>query len=396
MSHIAFFNIPAIGHLYPTLPVVTELVRRGHRISYTGVPDRAALIRKAGATVVPYESTRPDDTDPSYHAPRGDEYVAGTLLSFLVEGELTLPQLEPKLLADRPDLVVFDRMAFAGSTFARKHAIPAVQLWPMMISAPQWSWVKPEDLRHPTLLTYSARLEKFLANQGLPIRPEDFLNPAVACHLAFYPREFQSHGDIFDDSYRFVGPCLGARVDHPEWTPPSDGREVVLITMGTQGNLKPDFYRSCFDAFAGSRWHVVLVVGKRFDPAWLGNAPANFEVTPAAPQLEVLKHAHAFVSHGGMGGVMEAINAGVPHVALPGTREQEANAARIAELGLGVWLADRSGLRAAVDAVAADQTMRERIAAMQPLLAGGVMRAADTLEECLAGRSTVDESTART
>jgi MGT family glycosyltransferase len=191
---------------------------------------------------------------------------------------------------------------------------------------------------------------------------------------------------------------VGQRADHRRWTPPADGKDVVLITMGTQGNLLPDFYRGCFEAFADGRWHVVLLVGKRFDPVSLGPAPANFEVHAAAPQVDILRHAKVLVSHGGMGGVMEAIQAGVPHVAVPGTREQETNGARLHELGLGVVLSDASALRSAVDYVCADAVMRSRIAAMQSELAaaGGVCRAADVIEECLASRSSVDESTART
>jgi hypothetical protein len=32
--HIAFICLPAAGYVNPTLPVVAELVRRGHRVTY--------------------------------------------------------------------------------------------------------------------------------------------------------------------------------------------------------------------------------------------------------------------------------------------------------------------------------------------------------------------------
>ena len=32
--HFAFICLPAAGHVNPTLPVVAELVRRGHRVTY--------------------------------------------------------------------------------------------------------------------------------------------------------------------------------------------------------------------------------------------------------------------------------------------------------------------------------------------------------------------------
>ena len=34
MSRIVYFNIPAHGHVNPTLPVVAELVRRGEHVVY--------------------------------------------------------------------------------------------------------------------------------------------------------------------------------------------------------------------------------------------------------------------------------------------------------------------------------------------------------------------------
>jgi UDP:flavonoid glycosyltransferase YjiC (YdhE family) len=34
MAKILFFNIPAYGHVNPTLPVVTELLLRGHHVVY--------------------------------------------------------------------------------------------------------------------------------------------------------------------------------------------------------------------------------------------------------------------------------------------------------------------------------------------------------------------------
>ena len=32
--HFAFVSIPAYGHVNPTLPLVAELVSRGHRVTY--------------------------------------------------------------------------------------------------------------------------------------------------------------------------------------------------------------------------------------------------------------------------------------------------------------------------------------------------------------------------
>ncbi|MFI5732968.1 hypothetical protein ACIA49_22815 [Kribbella sp. NPDC051587] len=51
-KHIAFLTIPAAGHLNPTLPLVAELVRRGHRVTYATGPSYRSAVKAAGATFV--------------------------------------------------------------------------------------------------------------------------------------------------------------------------------------------------------------------------------------------------------------------------------------------------------------------------------------------------------
>ncbi|GAB4057600.1 macrolide family glycosyltransferase [Catellatospora paridis] len=391
-SHVAFFNIPALGHLFPTLGVVAELVRRGHRVSYAATADRAAYVAAAGARAIPYTSTRPGDTDPQARTPARAEHIGRSLLNFLAETEHTLPQLEPALLADPPDLVLFDRMAFAGHVFAHTHGIPAIQLWPMIVSAGPWSLNEavPVDFGHPTLAEYTLRLERFLAGRGLTELPaEDFLAPRVVRHLAFLPRAFQYAGAAFGEEFSFVGPCTTPRAGDVPWSPPADGAPVALVSLGTLNNHWPDFYRLVFEAFAGTPWHVVLAVGRRLDPRSLGTPPPNVQVMPVVPQLAVLAHARVFVSHGGLGGVMEGVQAGVPHVAVARTLEQDLNAARIVDTGIGASLhldgLTPARLREAVHRVAADPRIAAGVAAMRAevLAAGGAARAVDVIESCL-------------
>lgn len=47
--HFAFVSIPAHGHVNPTLPLVAELVGRGHRVTYFTAADFEPRIRAAGA-----------------------------------------------------------------------------------------------------------------------------------------------------------------------------------------------------------------------------------------------------------------------------------------------------------------------------------------------------------
>ena len=50
MARIAFFSIYAFGHTNPTLAVVGELTRRGHRVRYYSFPHfRKRSRRRAGS-----------------------------------------------------------------------------------------------------------------------------------------------------------------------------------------------------------------------------------------------------------------------------------------------------------------------------------------------------------
>ncbi len=386
--HIAFLNIPAVGHVYPTLAVAAELTRRGNRVSYASIDRRREVIEATGARLVQYETTRPKESDPTMQAPDRAVYLAQALLNFIEEAEFTLPQLEAAFGDDPPEVVVFDRLSFAGRIYALKHKLPCAQSWPIQVSAEYWSLFHdyaPYDETHPIFLTYAEKLERLLRSHGLDVPVDEFLfSPSDAQNLCYFTRSFQFRGDAHDDRYHFVGPSLRPRDAVSGWTPPPGDRPILLISLGSVYNAIPNFYSSCVAAFADSPWHVVLACGERIDPASL-NAPSNIEVHQVVPQLEVLAHATAFLSHAGLGGIMEALSAQVPMVTLPQTVEQESNALRLEQLGIGRWLAadfTPEILRNAVDEIAGDAGVRERLAAMRADIdaAGGPARAADVVE----------------
>ena len=119
MAHIAIFLMPERGHVHPALGLIAELVRRGHRVSCP-VPDRfAAAVTECGATVIPCTTTLPKQLPASL-------YDAAQLA--LAEAEAALPQLEPVLRADPPDIVLWDIAAWAGGVIARRTGIPNLLL----------------------------------------------------------------------------------------------------------------------------------------------------------------------------------------------------------------------------------------------------------------------------
>jgi MGT family glycosyltransferase len=203
-QHVAFCNIPAVGHVNPTLPLVAELVGRGHRVSYASAPRRASAIEAAGATLVPYRTTRPAESDPAMLPPDRESYLARTMVDFVEKAAFTLPQLEVAFAADPPNLMLYDRMSFAGRILAIRHGLPSVRLWPMLVSGEHWSLFRtaPFDERHPLVAEYREKLAALLHRYHVGVSVEDFLDsPAPDADVAFFPRRFQYHGELFDDRY---------------------------------------------------------------------------------------------------------------------------------------------------------------------------------------------------
>ncbi|WP_411757650.1 macrolide family glycosyltransferase [Streptomyces venezuelae] len=377
---MALFNVPMHGHVMPTLAVVRELVDRGHRVSYAVTAEFADSVREAGATPVLYE------VPPAGEAP---EDMAEGVTQAVGVNVMALPQLEQAFAGDVPDLVLADVYAWAGPLLAARWKVPAVQLAPTHI--PYEGLVEEffglEDISQiPGFTELSGELAHFGVPGGVHA-----LTLAPPRTVAFFPRSFQRRPEtVRAGAAHWVGPAIADRSFQGSWNRPADDKPVVYVSLGSQFNRRPDFYRACLEAFDGSGWHVVMSVGAEVAAAGLGEVREGVEVHASVPQLDVLASASVFVTHGGMGSLMEAFSLGVPVVVVPQMAEQRVNAARVEELGVGRYLpreqATAQALREAVQVVAGDGRIAARVAELRQQIreAGGAAAAVDVVEKVLA------------
>ena len=80
--------------------------------------------------------------------------------------------------------------------------------------------------------------------------------------------------------------------------------------------------------------NVLCSIGKTIKAEDLGEIPANVTTMAFTPQLEVLEHTDYFLTHAGIGSVMEALYNGVPMMCIPQMDEQILTAKRAEELGV--------------------------------------------------------------
>lgn len=391
--HIAFITVPASGHVYPTLPLVQELTRRGHRVSYATAPEFGELVAVSGAALVPLDWTASRVAASKGGQTTGE--LSDMLLGSVRGTRRALPAMTDWLARDRPDVLCRDAVTLLGAMTAHKLGIPEVATFPNFAGNDQFDLVDvlvPPDFdpTHPTFQQYLAESRQLAAEYGVPPQVVAGAMPTAALNLVLLPREFQIRGEVFGDEFRFIGPSFGPRDDADGWRPPA-GRRVVFVALGTVVNDRADFFAAVIKAFAGSDWHVAMATGHQVDVAELGQIPDNVEIRPFFPQPTVLRHAEVFVSHTGMGSTMEALMRQVPIVSYPQIPEQAANGRRVQELGLGRLL-DTSvdivpdELRRIVEEVAADASIRASLAVMAEHIrrAGGPAAGADAIEALVA------------
>jgi MGT family glycosyltransferase len=381
--HIVMIGVPAHGHMNPHLPVLAELVARGHRVEVTTPAGFAPAVAATGATVLPVTSVLPDE-DRGETWP--DDPVAG-MARFLDEGIHVLPQARAALVADRPDLLLGDIGSYPARVLAHQWSRPFVQLSPTYVAWESYEQDMADVLdglrAAPGYAVHHERFAAWLTAEDVPLDVDAFAGRPPRS-VVLVPRAMQPHADDVDPRrYTFVGPALDVRAHQERWPVPD--RPVLLVSLGSAYSAPPAFYRACVEAFADLDRDVVVKVGPAVDPDALGALPPNASVHRWVPQLSVLAHASAFVTHAGMGGCSEGLWHGVPMVAVPQAVDQFANADRLVELGVAHRLqvgATPDELRAAVVALESSPQVAARCAALRAELrhAGGASGAADVIE----------------
>ncbi|MGW1373945.1 macrolide family glycosyltransferase [Streptomyces sp. NPDC002446] len=387
-KHLLFVALLGHGHVNPTLPLVEELVRRGHRVDYATSAELSDAVIKAGARWV--ELPAPGRIAP----PRefGPEEFGTFLHHVFTAMSATYPVLREHCVNELPDAICYDTVNWAPRVLAEQLGVPAVRTIPNFASNESYSlfaeFIDGLDEENPGVAAVAAACAEFSAEHGVAIDPANLLDLTEKLNLVFIPREFQPAGDTFDETFHFVGPSLGSREHAESWSPADPEAPVLFVSLGTVFNDRPEFYRTCIEAFGDGPYQVAMSVGD-LDPALLGDIPSNFDVRPRFPQPAVLRQTDAFVSHAGMNSTMESLYYGVPLITVPQMPEQAANAGRAQEMGLGEQLdpatVTAESLRAAVTRVASDSEVRANLDRMQKVVrqGGGAARGADLIEAYL-------------
>ncbi|GHE28905.1 glycosyltransferase [Streptomyces vinaceus] len=381
------FTVPPLaGHVNPTVAVGAELAARGHEVAWTGPAGALARLLPAHARVLPAG----DEAGGGYAAlhDRWRDLRGVGALRFLWEEALVplglamVAGVTEAVRSFEPDLLVADQQALAGPVVARRLGIP----W--ATSASTSAELTRPFADFPKVGEWvSGQISGFLAACGMPDADWDprFSERLV---IVFSTPELVGIGAEFPASHAFVGPAFGARpaAAHFPWRRLDPERRRVLVSLGTLNQEAGGrFYATVLQAAERLAEDVQLVL---VAPASLvGPVPGNVLLQERVPQLELLPHLDAVVSHAGHNTVCEALAYGLPLVVAPIRDDQPIVARQVVEAGAGVRV--RFGrtrteeLCDALTAVLDDPGHRRAARRIQASFAaaGGAAAAADRLEK---------------
>ncbi|HKE75650.1 MAG TPA: nucleotide disphospho-sugar-binding domain-containing protein [Acidimicrobiales bacterium] len=390
MARILFVVPPLAGHVNPTVAVGAALAARGHDPSWVGHPDVVPPLLAPGAAFVPVDEAVPAEVIAAV-AERSSGLRGPAALRFLWRDVLMplattmLPGVGRAVAAIDPDALVVDQQALAGAAAAELAGIP----WatsattsgeltdPLATMGRVGEWVR-------------GLMTGFLLEAGLDPARAAALDPRFSPDLlvAFTTGALVGPIARFPAHYAFVGPSFAGRPDRSpfpwEWLQP--GTPLVLVSLGTlNAHDGARFFGEAVAALGPLPVQAVVVA----NPGRVPDPPANVVVRPRIPQLTLLAHAAAVVTHGGHNTVCEALAHGLPLVVAPIRDDQPIVAQQVVEAGAGVRVrfgrVTAAGLRAAVEAVLGEPDYRRAAARVQSSFAraGGAGAAARRIEQAL-------------
>ncbi len=342
----AFLSLPAHGHVNPSLPLVAELVRRGHPVLYFGTEEFRERIESTGAQFHRYPEI-------GYDLSRPDRNLIALGAALAEIGLALLPHVLEVLRSRGADCVLHDSMAPWGAWAARLLALPAVSSTPTFAihramnhslrGAVHAAWMVLAGTGGLRRLGTAARLLRTRYGIEGASFPEILWNRGDLT-LVYTSRRFQPEAERFEKSVSFVGPSLPAssRGEDPLLAELdgacAGGTPLVYVSLGTVFNDRADFLRASAEAFAGTEAQVLIAAGRKVRLEDVGPLASNVRIRPFVPQLEVLRRARLFITHGGMNSVNEGLYFGVPLLLYPQMSEQAVVARRVEALGAGRML----------------------------------------------------------
>ncbi|PGD33720.1 macrolide family glycosyltransferase [Bacillus wiedmannii] len=391
MARVLFINAGSEGHINPTLQVVEELASRGEEVVYFSIESFRDRIERTGATV----RTIDEQKFLKAFLSGGRNYLSERINGLLHTAEVIIPNVLEQIEGEHFDYIIHDSMFGCGHIIAQILKLPAInsctsfaqdeKSFEQMLD--HLSKNIPVEVQDKIHNDFESLTKGIAEKYGVEINSqyEVFCNPA-ALTIVYTIKEFQPFGDMFDETFKFVGPSISTQVKNKEFDITTlEEKSPIYISLGTVFNEALDFYKLCMKAFENSDHTIVMSIGNKTKISDLGNIPKNFIVKNYVPQTKLLAYAKLFITHGGMNSTHEGLYNGIPLIVIPQSADQPVIAKQVENLGAGIKLSMKElteeQLRESVEIVLNNPSFKEAALNLKESFqkAGGYKQAVDEI-----------------
>lgn len=335
---ILFTAIAEKGHLNPMIGPAVELQKRGHDIAFYCGGNVAPQVNRAGLQcIAAQQASSPhvqNHGEGFAQQVRDPAWLRNWIKTLLVdEAEAQVAPVRRVIQTFCPDVIVTDPMIYACPIAAHEEGIPWVALSNSL--NPVLDPSIDSDLLQTVAWLSPARTALF-QRHGMEVRFSgcDLLSPFLT--IAFTTEAFVGRRV---EGVELVGPSIphGARGDEAEfpWDRLRKDQPMVYLSFGSQIYHQPEIFGVVIEATRGLGVQLVIAANQLHDSPLLRASDEHVITSSYAPQLSLLPHASAFITHGGANSVMESIYFGVPMLISPVCNDQFHQAHFIARTGIG-------------------------------------------------------------
>lgn len=344
------------GDILPLIAIGRELQTRGHAVHFFVDPYFIKHARNAGLTSTPVTNGSYAETLKSPHL--NDRLKIHDLISnsCVVNGELGLRAMEEHLDKNKTTVTVCNKLAYSGRLLSDLHGCPNVTIHyapysiRSSISPPRYL---PRIIKLPPSVTkaYWWLLDVFFIDR-VYTRPLNDLRRKFGLkpvHRMFNKWMYESEVQLgmFPDWYAQTQPDWPPHFqktgfplfDAGDGTLPENvksfldaGDKPVAFTPGTFNTIGGDFFEVSVKACRQIGKRAILLSPYREQiPKSLPAGVAHFDYVPFGA---LMPHIAAFVHHGGIGTLAQAMAVGIPQLIRPMFGDQFDNSQRLTDLGI--------------------------------------------------------------
>jgi MGT family glycosyltransferase len=347
MSKVLFLNFPGHGHVNPTLGLVSELIKKGEKVTYFCADNFREKIEKTGAEFKCYsgESNPFTKIRKITNEPDISEFL-NQIGEMINSSDEIIKDILHQIKDTKFDYVIYGAMFPFGNFIAQILKVPSVSSFAVFATPKELMAQRREfmDINlikdHPVNDIYKkvSKQLKEVYNVEMPDNIFDLFFNKGDINIAYTSRYFVSHIEYYDGSFKFIGPPIYDRKENLDFPfEKLEGKKVVYISLGTVfNNTNSKLYDIFFKTFVNTD-AVVVMAAYNVDLSEF-DIPDNFIVRNYVPQSEILKYTDVAITHAGMNSTSDLLYNNVPFVAIPIGADQPYMAGRASELGAAISL----------------------------------------------------------